>query len=163
MALRESTKFVIQKNLDIPEDKLQEYKEAFDMFDKDGSGQISVEEIQSVFKNMGNELTTQEVKEMIRDLDDDQTGEINFEEFITLMQRTMETELITEEEEVIRAFQTFDKDHSGTLSCSEFKHILTNLGDRFTDEEVNEIFKEADLDHDGVITYREFVDFWKNK
>jgi calmodulin len=160
---KEVQTFKMEKVLAIPEEKRQEYKEAFDMFDKDGSGMISVEEIYRVMKNMGNEMTRDEIKEMISDLDEDGSGEIDFEEFITFMQRTVTSEEISEEEAVIRAFQTFDRDGNGWLSCDEFKYILTSLGDKFSEDEVMEIFKEADLNHDGKIEYREFVDFWKNK
>lgn len=151
------------KRIEISEEEKAQYKEAFDMFDIDKSGKISCEEIHKIMKNMGNEMTIEHIKEMISDLDDDASGEIDFDEFITFMQRTQTQEEITEEEEVIRAFKTFDKDNNGWLSCAEFKHILCNLGDKFSDEEVNEIFAEADLNNDGRIEYREFVEFWRNK
>ena len=152
-----------EKVLAIPEEKRQEYKEAFDMFDSNKTGHITAEEIYNVMRNMGNELPLEEIKGMIADLDNDGSGEIDFEEFITFMQMTQSTEDLTDEEEVIRAFMTFDKDGNGWLSMDEFKHILCNLGDKFTEQECLEIFKEADLDHDGKLQYREFVDFWKSK
>jgi Ca2+-binding EF-hand superfamily protein len=152
-----------EKVLGIPEEKRQEYKEAFDMFDSNKTGHITAEEIYNVMRNMGNELPLEEIKGMIADLDNDGSGEIDFEEFITFMQMTQSTEELTDEEEVIRAFMTFDKDGNGWLSMDEFKHILCNLGDKFTEQECLEIFKEADLDHDGKLQYREFVDFWKSK
>lgn len=152
-----------EKVLAIPEEKRQEYKEAFDMFDSNKTGHITAEEIYNVMRNMGNELPLEEIKGMIADLDNDGSGEIDFEEFITFMQMTQSSEELTDEEEVIRAFMTFDKDGNGWLSMDEFKHILCNLGDKFTEQECLEIFKEADLDHDGKLQYREFVDFWKSK
>ena len=151
------------KVLAIPEEKRHEYKEAFDMFDTDKSGLISPKEIHRVMKNMGNELPLEEIQTMINDLDINGTGSIDFEEFITFMQRTQSEVEVVEEDEVIRAFQTFDKDGNGWLSCAEFKHILCNLGDKFSLEETNEIFKEADLNHDGKLDYREFVQFWRTK
>ncbi len=157
------TKDKFEVVLDIPEDKMNDYKEAFDMFDIDKTGHVSANEIFKVMKNMGNELTLKEIKAMIADLDSDGTGEIRFNEFITFIQKTQVIEEVTDEEEVIRAFKTFDKEDSGFLSCAEFKHILCNLGDKFTDCEANEIFKEADLDQDGKLNYCEFVEFWRNK
>jgi calmodulin len=149
--------------LAIPEEKIQEYKEAFDMFDVDKSGHITANELFKVMKNMGNDLTLKEIKQMIAELDEDGSGEIGFNEFITFIKRTQVHEEISEEEEVLRAFQTFDKDGTGSITCAEFKYILTSLGDRFTEQEVEEVFKEADLDHDGNLDYNEFVDFWKNR
>jgi len=152
-----------EKVLAIPEEKRQEYKEAFDMFDSNKSGKITAEEIYNVMRNMGNELPLEEIKGMIAELDSDGSGEIDFEEFITFMQMTQTQEELTEEEEVIRAFQTFDKDGNGKLSLDEFKFILCSLGDKFTEQECLEIFKEVDSDGDGNLDYREFVNFWKTK
>ena len=153
----------VERVLAIPEEKLHEYREAFDMFDTNKTGRITAEEIFNTMRNMGNELPLVEIKGMIADLDQDGSGEIEFQEFITFMQRTQVHEEIDEEEEVIRAFMTFDKDGNGWLSCAEFKHILCNLGDKFTEQECQEIFDEADLNHDGRLEYREFVAFWKTK
>jgi calmodulin len=112
---------------------------------------------------MGNEFTFEQVQEMIADLDEDNSGEVDFNEFVTLVKKVNESDEIDEEDAVIRAFRTFDKDKNGYLDCREFRYILTRLGDRFTDQEVDEIFKEADLNHDGKIQYEEFVNLWKNK
>jgi calmodulin len=140
------------------------FKQAFDMFDKEGNGTISVDELYQAFKNLGNDFTFEQVEEMVREIDADGSGEIDFEEFLSLIKKVNEdNNEIDEEDAVIRAFRTFDKDRNGYLDCREFRYILTRLGDRFTDQEVDEIFKEADLNHDGRIQYEEFVSFWKNK
>lgn len=170
----------VVRKLDIPADKIQEYRDTFNSFDKDGSGTISVEEIARAMKNIGNEMSEEEVREMVKDLDQDGSGEIDFEEFTTLMHRTEEPaqeetvpeeaiqeepaqeEFTEQEDEVIRAFKSFDRDDSGTLSMSEFKDILTSFDDKLNDYEIENIFKQADLDHDGQLNYREFVKFWKN-
>lgn len=150
------------KRHDIPEDKLAEYKDAFDIFDKDKSGDISVKELSALFKTLGHTIPDSEIKDLIDSVDTSGTGVVSFDEFVSLLLK-VESQNDTEEEEVIKAFKVFDKDGNGTLSCAEFKHILTNLGDRFTEAEVEEIFKEADLDGDGQIDYHEFVNFWKSK
>ena len=67
-----------------------------------------------------------------------------------------------DDDEVIRAFKSFDKDQSGKISNIEFRYILTQLGEKFTDSEVDTLFKECDLDNDGVLNYEEFVAFWRS-
>ena len=147
--------------LDVPEEKLSEYREAFDMFDKDHSGSISVDEISKIMKNFGNPMTKDEIKEMIKDIDTSGDGELDFEEFVTLMQK-QEVVVEDDDDEVIRAFKSFDKDQSGKISNMEFRYILTQLGEKFTDSEVDTLFKECDLDNDGVLNYEEFVAFWRS-
>ena len=122
MPKRTSVTYV--SKLDVPEEKLSEYREAFDMFDKDHSGSISVDEISKIMKNFGNPMTKDEIKEMIKDIDTSGDGELDFEEFVTLMQK-QEVVVEDDDDEVIRAFKSFDKDQSGKISNMEFRYILT--------------------------------------
>lgn len=148
-----------QKKLDVPQEKLDEYKEAFDMFDKDHSGTISVDEIAKIMKNFGNPLSKDEIREMIKDIDTSGDGELDFDEFVTLMQRQEVVE--DDDDEVLRAFKSFDKDQNGYITNNEFRYILTKLGERFTDQEVDTLFRECDLNDDGRLNYEEFIEFWR--
>ena len=152
------------RKLDVPEEKLSEYKEAFDMFDKDHSGSISVQEISKIMKNYGNPMTKEEIQHMIKDIDTDNDGELTFEEFVTLMQKQVSEIDETDEDAVLRAFKSFDKDHDGKITNYEFRYILTMLGfdEKFTEDEVDTLFKECDLDNDGILVYQDFITFWKN-
>ena len=152
----------ITRKLDIPEDKIAEYKEAFDMFDKDKSGTISAVEITKIMKNFGNPVSKKEVDRMIAEIDTTGDGELDFEEFVTLMQRNISYIEESEEDLVLRAFKSFDKDHDGKITNYEFRYILTQLGDKFTDEECDTLFKECDLDNDGILVYQDFINFWRN-
>ena len=75
------------RKLDVPPDKLSEYKEAFDMFDIDHNGAISIQEISKIMKNFGNPMKEDEIKKMIKPIDSDSDGKVTFEEFVTLMQK----------------------------------------------------------------------------
>ena len=93
--------------------------------------------------------------------DDDKV--ISFDEFIWFMKEYHLSKNKTDTDEVVGAFQVFDKNNNGVLSIREFKHILTDLGNKFSEEEVEEMFKEVDLDRDGNISYKEFVEFWQEQ
>jgi len=58
------------------------------VFDKDGSGKISKQELKEVMKNLGENLSDQEITEMIREADDNGDGEVDFEEFVKMMATT---------------------------------------------------------------------------
>lgn len=62
-----------------PKDQEEVYKEAFRTFDRDGSGRISADELRTVMKSLGENLTPEEVEQMIKEADIDQDGEINYE------------------------------------------------------------------------------------
>ena len=150
------------KVLDIPEDKIAEYKEAFDMFDKDHSGTISVTEIVKIMKNFGYPIKKAEAQKMIADIDDNGDGEIDFEEFVTLMEKQTQVVEETDEELVLRAFKSFDKDNDGKITNYEFKYILTQMGKKFSEDEVNQLFKECNLDINGILVYQDLSIFGKN-
>ena len=61
-------------SLDIEEER----REAFRIFDKDGNGYISRQELQIVMGNLGEHLTDEEVDEMIKEADVDGDGRINY-------------------------------------------------------------------------------------
>ena len=54
-----------------------ETRAAFAVFDKDGSGTISAEELRQVMKSLGEDLTDREIDEMIAEADKDKNGTID--------------------------------------------------------------------------------------
>ena len=48
-----------------------EYREAFNLFDKDGDGSITTDELGVVMRSLGQKPTEQELKNMIREIDAD--------------------------------------------------------------------------------------------
>jgi calcium-dependent protein kinase len=59
---------------------LDRLDKAFRLFDKDGNGKLSIEEIMHVFGGNGNAW-----KQVIQEIDINNDGEVDFEEFKTLM------------------------------------------------------------------------------
>ncbi|EDO05489.1 EF hand calmodulin family protein [Babesia bovis T2Bo] len=66
-------------------DTEEELVQAFKVFDRDGNGFISAQELRHVMTNLGEKLTNEEVEEMLREADVDGDGKINYEEFVKLM------------------------------------------------------------------------------
>lgn len=54
-------------------------------------------------------------------------------------------------DELVAAFQVFDKDGSGSVSPSELRSVLISLGQKHSDEEIDEMVRHADLDGNGSI------------
>jgi len=67
------------------QDFAHETRAAFDVFDKDGSGTISADELRQVMRSLGENLTDREIDEMIREADKDDNGTIDYEEFVQLL------------------------------------------------------------------------------
>ena len=139
----------------LTEDKINEFKEAFEIFDKDKDGYITTKELGDIMKNLGQTPSEAEMQDMINEVDIDGNGTIDFKEFLVLMARKMRDN--DSEEELIEAFKVFDRDGNGLISNVELQHVMTSLGENVTMDEVDEMIKEADLDGDGYINYEEFV------
>ena len=63
---------------------------AFSLFDKDGGGTISSEEIKEILCS-GQKIDEKVWEEVIKEVDNDGNGEIDFEEFSTMMQKLITT------------------------------------------------------------------------
>nr|XP_010917630.2 calmodulin [Elaeis guineensis] len=139
----------------LTEEQISEFQEAFCLFDKDGDGCITLEELATVIRSLGQNPTEEELQDMISEVDANGNGTIEFGEFLSLMARKMkETDA---EEELKEAFKVFDKDQNGYISANELRNVMINLGEKLTDEEVEQMIREADIDGDGQVNYEEFV------
>ena len=56
-------------------------REAFDLFDADGSGSIDVEEMGEAMKALGVTVTKPQIEKMMSSVDSDNSGMVSFEEF----------------------------------------------------------------------------------
>ena len=61
--------------------ELDELKQIFDQFDKDGNGKLDRDELTQLMKTVNSDVTQQEVDQMIQHADCDNDGTISFEEF----------------------------------------------------------------------------------
>ena len=61
---------------------IEDLKEAFALFDKDGSGSISSDELYLVLKSQGANPSKEEVRKLVDSIDLDGNGEIDLFEFL---------------------------------------------------------------------------------
>ncbi|XP_067141220.1 calmodulin-like [Centruroides vittatus] len=146
---------------ELSQEQIAEFREAFSLFDKDGDGHITTEELGTVMRSLGQTPTQAELREMIKEVDTDGSGSIEFAEFLTLMAKKMKE--ADDENEIIEAFRVFDKDGDGYIRAEELRDAMMNLGEKMTAEEAEEMIREADINNDGLINYAEFVRMMSEK
>ncbi|NXG88242.1 CETN1 protein, partial [Stercorarius parasiticus] len=150
--------------LELTEEQKQEIREAFDLFDTDGTGNIDVKELkESIFmvamRALGFEPKKEEIKRMISDIDKEGTGKISFNDFLVVMTQKMAEK--DSKEEILKAFKLFDDDETGKISFKNLKRVAKELGENLTDEELQEMIDEADRDGDGEVNEQEFLRIMK--
>jgi len=132
-----------------------EFKEAFQEFDKDGSGAISAKELLGVMRAMGQNPTEDEVLSLMMEADLDHNGTIEFPEFLQLMKEKYGRD--DQEADLREAFKIFDRDKDGFINVGEFKTVSALLGNNLmSNEEIEAMVKKADLDGNGKLDYAEF-------
>ena len=134
---------------------MQELREAFDLFDTDGSGSIDTKELQVALRALGFDSKKEKVRKMIADIDLDGSGNIDFEEFVEMMTGKMGDR--DSPAEIRRVFKLFDDDETGRISFRNLKRVARELGENMTDEELQEMINKADLDGDGEVNEEEFM------
>ena len=137
--------------------QVQEFKEAFDIFDVDGGGTITAEELGEVMKSLGQKPTRAQLEAMVREIDADGDGAIDFPEFLTMMLRKMNEG--DPERELRDVFTVFDKDQSGTISADELKSVMKVIWEKLTEQEIEDAIRLADTTGDGEVDYDEFIAF----
>ncbi|KAG2549413.1 probable calcium-binding protein CML8 isoform X1 [Panicum virgatum] len=88
--------------------KRKEIKEAFDLFDIDGSGTIDARELNVAMRALGFEMTPEQINQMIAEVDKDGSGTIDFDEFVHMMTDKMGER--DARDELYKAFRIIDKD-----------------------------------------------------
>lgn len=144
---------------ELTEEQRQEIKEAFDLFDTDGSGTIDAKELKVAMRALGFEPKKEEIRKMIADIDKDGSGTIDFQEFLAMMTAKMAER--DPREEIMKAFRLFDDDDSGTINFAKLKRVAKELGESMSDDELQEMIDEADRDGDGVINLDDFMRIMK--
>jgi centrin-2/centrin-1 len=136
--------------IELTDEQRQEIREAFDLFDTDGSGKIDAKELKVAMRALGFEPKKEDIKKMISEIDKEGSGKIDFHEFLNLMTAKMSEK--DTRAEIMKAFRLFDDDETGKISFANLKRVAKELGENMTDDELREMIDEADKDQDGEIS-----------
>eukprot|EP00244_Chara_vulgaris_P003097 TRINITY_DN1554_c0_g1_i1.p1 TRINITY_DN1554_c0_g1~~TRINITY_DN1554_c0_g1_i1.p1 ORF type:complete len:161 (-),score=53.13 TRINITY_DN1554_c0_g1_i1:35-517(-) len=136
--------------------QMKELTEAFALFDADGSGTITVEELGNLLKSLGQDLSEEELMEVVNEVDSNQTGSVEFREFIRVVEGGGKKGAALHKE-LKDAFQIYDKSADGKISADELQVVLKKAGCDVSEKQVAAAVKAADVDGDGNVSYNEFL------
>lgn len=159
---KRSSTSVSSSKTPISKSQMKEFREAFRLFDKDGDGTITKEELGRVMRSLGQFARAEELSTMLQEIDIDGDGNVSFEEFVEIVSNigantAAPTDQDQEEQELRDAFRVFDKHNRGYITASDLRAVLQCLGEDLSEEEIEDMIKEVDVDGDGRIDFYEFV------
>ncbi|URD86843.1 calmodulin-like protein [Musa troglodytarum] len=131
------------------------------MFDRNGDGSITKNELQDSLKNLGIHIPEEELAAMIEKIDVNGDGCVDVEEFGTLYQTIMGER--DEDEDMLEAFNVFDQNGDGFITVEELRSVLSSLGLKQgrTVEECRKMISKVDVDGDGKVNFMEFKQMMK--
>lgn len=138
-------------------DYLDDIKQVFNNFDSDNPGKMPTSKLKFAMRAMGFEPKNEEVKRISESYDKD--GFIEQKDFVDLIVKRFTEKSASEE--IMKAFQLFDKDHTGKITLADLQRVSDELGEKISNEELKEMIEEADLNGDSVIDEQEFLRIMK--
>ncbi|XP_037591408.1 myosin light chain 6B-like [Cebus imitator] len=148
------SKVVIEFN----KDQLEEFKEAFKLFDRVGDGKILYSQCGDVMRALGQNPTNAEVLKILGNPKSDElkSRRVDFETFLPMLQAVAKNRDQGIHEDFLEGLHVFDKEGNGKVMGAELRHVLTTLGEKMTEEEVETVLAGHE-DSNGCINYEAFL------
>ena len=144
-------------------EELAEFREIFDLVDKDKGGSISRDELGELMDTLGIRASKEEIDLMINEIDEDNNGEIDFEEFVAVMSRKVNANYTSEE--VKSAFKAFEMDgSSGYVTIDSLRKALMSYGtEKLSLQQANDLLSQLEQDSKGRVNYIDYVNMMMGK
>ena len=122
---------------ELSEEQIEEFREAFSLFDPENQGFIYTKELGTVLRSLGIHASDDEKKEFIKKFDTNGEGKLYFWQFLEIIVcKITETK---PEEEIKEAFRLFDTEKMRKISLDNFKEILRTYSNNIDEEERKDI------------------------
>eukprot|EP00457_Paulinella_chromatophora_P014404 gb/GEZN01014825.1/.p1 GENE.gb/GEZN01014825.1/~~gb/GEZN01014825.1/.p1 ORF type:complete len:157 (+),score=25.12 gb/GEZN01014825.1/:28-471(+) len=137
--------------------KDEDLKEGFKLFDADGDGLLSTtKDLGRVLRALGQVMSEDALSKLVSSTERKHGESLDFPTFLAIY-KAKDAEPKDKAEDLKAAFEVFDEKKTGKISAGEFRHIITNLGEKMTDEQCERLMKDADPSKSGSVDYNAFI------
>ncbi|CBZ54696.1 Calmodulin long form, related [Neospora caninum Liverpool] len=136
--------------VELTEEQRKDIKEAFDLFDTDGTGSIDAKELKVALRALGFEPTKEEMKKLLNEIEKKRRGP-------DVVKMISSNNPNVAAAAVAACFRML-AGPTGVIGWKEMKKVAVELGEKLTDEELREMLNHASHSHNkGVVTEEDFL------
>ena len=137
----------------------KEYINAFERFDKDYDGFISIDDLAEIMKSVDKPINEGELQDVKGEINPNDNSIFDLKEYMSIMQKRSREK--DSDEDLLTLFQIIDKDENDLIGPIELLNFMEALGHKVSQEDTEEMIKEFDEDGDGHCTFKEFLKMMK--
>ena len=145
-------------------DEVEEIRQAFDLFDTNGTGTIDPKELKAAMQSLGFDTKNPTIYQLIADLDTaeaEKNGGIDFDTFIQAINEKLGDK--ESKEGIKRIFELFiDDPNEETITLNSLKKIARELGENMSNEELKDMLERASQ-NGTELTFEEFYEIMTKK
>ena len=145
-------------------DEVDEIRQAFDLFDTNGTGKIDPKELKAAMQSLGFDSKNPTIYTLIADLDTPEAaknGGVNFDDFVGSINNKLGDK--ESKEGIHRIFELFiDDPNADTITLSSLKKIAQELGENMSAEELKDMLERASA-NGTELTFDEFYEIMTKK
>jgi calmodulin len=156
-------------------EEIAEFREIFNLVDKDGQGSINKAELAELMETLGIKADPEEIDQMIAEIDQgiirdlffkiiylmsfclDGNGDIDFEEFVAVMSRKVNASYTSDQ--VKSAFKIFEvPGQNGMIKVEALIKALCTYGtEKLSEAQAKELISQLEADANGMVNFVDYV------
>lgn len=138
----------------ISSEQISEFKECFNLYDRDSDGLISTEQMILVMRSLGQCPSQRELNELTQILG---KPKVTFPEFLDIMWKVMQKSR-NPERDILEGFKVYDNKRQGLITMKDLRHVMTRTGEKLTPQEFDYMLSQVGVSRNASsISYQDLA------